>query len=89
MSDEAIETHPVQAKSNIGHRHDAKCPKVVTMAAYEVYCHVFRPQEAMVTGECRGGFGAGELIAFLYARSFPKSEWRMRVDEALRGMEGL
>lgn len=41
----------------------------------------------MVTGECRGGFGAGELIAFLYAHTFPKNEWSKRVDEALRGLK--
>jgi len=56
------------------------------MAAYEVYVHCHGEQEAMVTGDCRGGFSAGELVAFLYAKSFPKKEWRDRVDEALRGM---
>jgi hypothetical protein len=39
----------------------------------------------MVTGDFRGGFSAGELMAFLYARSFPKNERNKRVDEALRG----
>jgi hypothetical protein len=43
----------------------------------------------MVMNGCRGGFGAGELIAFLYARSFPKDEWRKRFDEALKGMKQL
>ena len=81
------ETHPVQTNS---YRHDGgRAPKVVTMRAYEVYCHVYAPQEAMVTGGCRGGFGAGELVAFLYAHSFPKAEWRDRVDEAFRGMENI
>lgn len=56
------------------------------MAAYEVYCELYGKQEAMVTGNCRSGFGAGELVAFLYARSFPRSEWRKRVDEAFDGM---
>ena len=85
-----IETHPVQGRNAIGQRQDGKrCPVVVTMAAYEVYCHVFHPQPAMVTGDCRGGFGTGELIAFLYARAFPKSEWRDRVDEALNGAVNL
>ena len=80
-----IETHPVQMPYR---RPDkAVCPKVITMAAYEVYCHVYGPQEAMVTGGCRGGFAVGELIAFLYARSFPKDQWRMRVNEAFRGMK--
>jgi len=82
-----IETHPVQTNGHA--RGGARCPKVVTMAAYEVYCHKYAPQEAMVTGGCRGGFGAGELIAFLYARSFPKAEWSARVDEAFRGMKNL
>ena len=59
------------------------------MRAYEVYCSVFRPQEALVTGDCRGGFGMGELIAFLYARSFPQKEWSERFEEALHGMENI
>lgn len=81
---ENVETHPVQ----LPYRRPEKvcCPKTVTMAAYEVYCHVYAPQEAMVTGGCRGGFGAGELVAFLYARSFPKEQWKRRVDEAFHGM---
>jgi hypothetical protein len=78
-----IEVHPVQTVD----RRGGKCPSVVTMRAYEVYARVFGPQEAMITGWCRGGFGTGELIAFLYARSFPENEWRDRFHEALRGME--
>ena len=80
----SVETHPVQT----GHR-GGKAPQLVTMRAYEVYCHVYAPQEAMVTGSCRGGFSAGELVAFLYAHSFPRDEWRMRVDQAFKGMEGF
>lgn len=80
------ELHPVQVSRYVP-RDGAKCPKAVTMRAYEVYCHVYSPQEAMVTGGCRGGFGVGELIAFLYARSFPKDQWRARVDEAWNGMK--
>ena len=87
MADEVL-VHPVQTHARYG-REQAKCPAVVTMRAYEVYCEVFCPQQAMVTGWCRGGFGVGELIAFLYARSFPKNEWCKRVDEAFKGMEGL
>ena len=80
-----IETHPVQMPYRRADKPVA--PKVVTMAAYEIYCHLYGPQEALVTGWCRGGLSAGELIAFLYARSFPKAEWRARVDEAFRGMD--
>lgn len=82
-----VDTHPVQTHKH--RRGAARAPTSVTLAAYEVYCHVYAPQPAMVTGECRGGFSAGELIAFLYARSFPKTEWRARVDEAFRGAENL
>lgn len=86
-TDEVVKTHPVQTKQPI---HDgARLSQTVTMRAYEVYCKVFAPQEAMVTGECRGGFSAGEIIAFLYAHSFPEKEWPERVDEAFRGMEQL
>lgn len=82
-----IPVHPVQTHQS--KYRDAKCPQLVTMRAYEVYCHVYAPQEAMVTGGCRGGFSTGELIAFLYAHSFPKEQWRTRADEAFRGMENL
>lgn len=82
-----IKTHPVQTPRGYG--PGGKCPQVVTMLAYEVYSHVYAPQGAMVTGGCRGGFSTGELIAFLYAHSFPKKEWRKRVDEAFRGAENI
>ncbi|MCW2242226.1 hypothetical protein [Azospirillum canadense] len=76
-----VELHPVQTVDRKG----GKISKAVTLRAYEVYKAVYGPQEAMITGGCRGGFSTGELIAFLYAHSFPKSEWGQRVDEALRG----
>lgn len=69
-----------------------KIRECVYMAAYEVYAHVHGPQEAMIDLDgrgCRGGFSAGELIAFLYARKFPMTEWRARVDEALKGMQNI
>ena len=50
---------------------------------------IYGPQEAIITGDCRGGFSAGELIAYLYAYSFPRAEWRQRIDEAFTGMEQL
>ena len=80
-----IPVHPVQTVDHKG----GKCPQSVTMRAYEVYCAVYGPQTAMVTGGCRGGFGTGELIAFLYARSFPRDEWSRRVEEAFAGMVHL
>ena len=92
MSDESkiteVPVHPVQTHQQ-AIRQQAWCPQSVTLRAYEVYCHVYAPQEAMVTGSCRGGFSTGELIAFLYAHSFPKEEWRQRVDEAFRGAKSL
>ncbi len=80
-----VKVHPVQTAGN----GDGRAPQVVTMRAYEVYCQVFGPQEALVTGGCRGGFGTGELIAFLYAYSFPKEQWSARFQEACRGMKHL
>lgn len=80
-----MDLHPVQTVDYKG----GKLRTEITLRAYEVYSYVYAPQEAMITGHCRGGFGTGELIAFLYARSFPKNEWRNKVEEALRGMEHI
>ena len=74
----------------LGYNREAgQLPAPVYRAAYEVYAHVFGPQPAMLEGGCRGGFSSKEVIAFLYARSFPKNEWEQRVEEAFRGMRGL
>ena len=84
-----IRTHPIQSR----HKYDvsqARVPEVVALRAYEVYSKVCGPQPALIDLEgrnCRGGFGTGEIIAFLYARSFPEDEWDMRVREATRGMK--
>jgi hypothetical protein len=59
------------------------------MQAYEVYQHVHGKQDALVTGNCRGGFGMGELVAFLYAYPHPREEWGKRVSEALASMAGF
>ena len=67
-------------------RERAVVRESVYLRAYEVYCHVNGPQVEMVTGGCRGGFSSSELVAFLYAHSFPKDEWRTRTDEAFEGM---
>lgn len=81
-----VTTFPVQVQSRARrYRLNSR----VVLDAYKVYAHVYGEQPAMVTGECRGGFSAGELIAFLWAAQFPKKEWRDRIDEALTGMEGL
>jgi len=79
--------HPVQKTSD--YRKQGMISSKVTLRAYEVYCKKYGSQEAIVTGDCRGGLGTGELIAFLYARSFPENEWRDRVDEAFKGMENI
>lgn len=80
-----IETHPVQTSR----RGSARVPQVVTIRAYEVYCHLYGKQEALVTGGCRGGFSSGELMAFLYAYPFPKAEWSAPVQEAFKGTDNL
>lgn len=84
MTDDNIPTHPIQTHAV---HEGGVAPQSVTLAAYEVYSHVYGPQPALIEGGCRGGFGVGELIAFLYARSFPRSEWRQRVDEAITGLQ--
>ena len=87
MSDEATVPDLMPVQMPLGPRREqAVVKKEVALRAYEVYCHVHGPQERLVTGGCRGGFGVGELIAFLYARSFSKEEWCMRVDEAFDKM---
>lgn len=89
MTDVAeVAVHPVQTHQ-VRPRVQAWCPQSVTMRAYEVYCHVYGEQKAMVTDGCRGGFSTGELLAFLYARTFPKEEWKARVQEAFRGAVNL
>lgn len=82
------ETHPVQVMRESSTRR-RRISTAVTKRAYEVYQYLYGPQQAIIEGECRGGFGVGELIAFLYAYPFPREEWRKRVDEAMRDMEGL
>jgi hypothetical protein len=75
------------APAQIGNREPGRIPWKVHIMAYEVYCKVFGPQQALVQSGCRGGFGVGELIGFLYARNFPKAEWDARFHEAIRGLE--
>lgn len=79
-------THPVQTSHVKG---QARVPTAVTLKAYAVYCEVWSPQPALIEGWCRGGFGIGELVALLYAASFPKNEWKARYREACSGMENL
>ena len=82
-----VKTHPIQ--TNIFNCPE-RIPEVVTRRAYEVYCQVWSPQPALVDDEkhgCRGGFSVSEMVAFLYARSFSKEEWRARYHEAITGME--
>lgn len=81
--------YPIQTHS-VG-RERGQLGESIYMAAYEVYSHIYGPQQAMIDHEhgCRGGFGVGEIVAFLYARGFPKAQWRDRADEAFRSMKGL
>lgn len=80
-----MELHPVQTVDHKG----GKIRQEVTLRAYEVYCHIYGEQKALIEGHCRGGFSTGELISFLYARSFPKDEWRKRANEAFEGMKHI
>lgn len=78
---------PVQTRRN--RNEQASIIDPIHMAAYEVYSHVYSPQKALIEGNCRGGFHISELVAFLYARSFPKEEWEERVHEAFAGNVNL
>lgn len=74
--------HPVQW----GTRHAlnyAKFPPEVTGKAYEVY-HALYPGQTLERLNERGGLGVMEIIAFLYAHTYPPQEWARRVDQALR-----
>ena len=82
---ESVAVHPVQTADHKG----GKISTAVTLRAYEVYRIVHGPQPALIEGGCRGGFGTGELIAYLYAYGFPRNEWRARIDEALIGMKHI
>lgn len=84
MSDDTVDTVPCQVGR---HRSGGKLPRDVHMMAYEVYAHVYGKQEALIENGCRGGFSAGELIAFLYARNFPKQEWSARVRQTFARFE--
>ena len=79
-------TMPVQ-KSRLGYNEQAHVNEAVYMRVYEIYSHVFAPQQAMIEGACRGGWSIGEMAAFLYAGNFSKDQWRDRFDEALKGMK--
>jgi len=76
-----METHPVVTTD----RRIGRVSTEVTLRAYEVYQYLYGAQEALITGDCRGGFSTVELIAFLYARSFPQSEWRITAETVGKG----
>lgn len=82
----AGEHFPIQGGEQYGRGQGQVC-KAVYMRAYEVYKKLYGEQPPLIEGECRGGFGKGELVAFLYASGFPREEWRKRVDEAFDGMK--
>ena len=73
--------HPIQ--TNLPKQNHV--PEAVALRAYEVYVNLYGEQPAMIDVEhgCRGGFSVSEVIAFLYAHTFPKEEWQIRFEEAL------
>ena len=79
-------TFPVQIKGSYRYASDPTVSEPVQMAAYEVYEHVHGAQPELLVGNCRGGFSTDEIVVFLYARAFPKSEWRKRIEEAYKGL---
>ncbi len=64
-----------------------RIPTAVHMKAYEVYKACYGEQQALLEGDCRGGFGVNEIVVFLYAANFPRSEWRAIVNVAFEGTD--
>lgn len=83
------EWFPVQRRDPFPRGSGSQLGADVYLKAYEVYSYVYSPQPALLEGSCRGGFSIGEVVAFLYAASFPKEEWRERVDEALCQLKNI
>lgn len=80
-------SYPIQGRARSRPTQYASVNRAVYLAAYDVYVHCWGKQDAMLKAGCRGGFSTGEVIAFLYARGFPRPEWRDRVEEALRDLD--
>lgn len=74
--------HPIQWTVRSAERH-ATFPPEVTGKAYEVY-HLLYPGQTLARINERGGLSIMEVVAFLYAHTFPPKEWEARVQEALR-----
>ena len=75
----------VPMRSDRADRKAGRLPLSVAKHAYEVYTYIY-PGQTFARLHERGGFGVGEVIAFLYARQFPQQQWRVLVDGAFRGM---
>lgn len=73
--------HPIQCRDHKPGRVSA----AVTARAYEVYAHLFGQQQLIADLNSRGGFGSAEMVALLYARSWPREEWSARFTEGLQG----
>jgi len=83
-----MNSHPVQT-NQIDRKKKSTVGDGISLRAYDVYKALYGEQKALITKECRGGFSTSELIALLYARTFPKEEWRSREKEAFANMENL
>ncbi len=59
--------------------HEWKFPSHIKKMAYETYSHIYG-------GNGRRGFSNSEIIAFLYAHSFPKDQWKDKSNEAFDEM---
>lgn len=61
--------------------YSAGIPWSMHLRAYDVYSKKYAPQQALIEGSCRGGFGTEELDAFIPG-------WREELSELtyLRGM---
>lgn len=53
--------------------------------AYEVY-NTLHPGQTLDDLNRRSGLSVGEIVAFLYARTFPRNEWAPRSNEAFNAL---
>ena len=61
--------------------------KAMMERAYEVYIHLYGKSQSLERMNERGGLSVGEVMAFLYAHSYPQSEWRERSHEGFKDMD--
>jgi hypothetical protein len=76
-----VKLSPIQMPRS-SYTYKGKVQEGISRQAYAVYSHIYGDSQSFERLNERGGFGIGELVAYLYAHSYPKVEWRKRADAA-------